>query len=195
LAKIGSHEALLVANGVGAQRAAGAVDAAITSFRPELVISVGFCGALVDSLRIADIIVADFVAADSQGFSARVPAHGAHQGTIQSIDHVAESAEEKARLRATGAIGVEMEAAGVAARAAALGLPFACVKAVTDLADETLANDYNGALRPDGHFDTIYLLRSALRRPFVRLPELMRLRNRCVCAARALGDFFADCRF
>ena len=48
-----------------------------------------------------------------------------------------------------------MEAAGVAERAAALGLPFYCIKAVTDLAGETMANDFNAALRSDGHFDTM----------------------------------------
>ena len=43
-------------------------------------------------------------------------------------------------------------------RAPELGLPFYCVRAVTDLADESLANDFNRALRPDGHFDTISIL-------------------------------------
>ena len=66
---------------------------------------------------------------------------------------------------------------------------------VTDLADEDMANDFNRALRPDGHFGTMSILIGALRRPRVCLPELLRLRNRCAMAARALGDFIADCRF
>jgi hypothetical protein len=88
-----------------------------------------------------------------------------------------------------------MEAAGVAARARQRGLPFYCVRGVTDLADETLQNDYNKALRPDGHFDTISILASALRNPVVRLPELVRLRRRCLLASHALGSFLADCKF
>jgi len=88
-----------------------------------------------------------------------------------------------------------MEAAGVADRAAARGVPFYCVRVVTDLAGEDMANDFNRALRPDGHFATMSILRETLRNPLVRVPELLRLRNRCIRAARVLGDFIADCRF
>jgi nucleoside phosphorylase len=194
--RIGQHEAVMVANGVGAARAAAAVDAVCAHWRPDRVVSVGFCGALEAKLGIADIVVADSVLGETARFDADLIAgRAACTGAVCSIGHVAETAAEKLRLRETGAYVVEMEAAGVAARALSLGLPFSCVKAVTDLADEDMANDFNGALRSDGHFDTMYLLRSALRRPSVRLPELMRLRNRCIRAARALGDFFADCRF
>jgi hypothetical protein len=74
-------------------------------------------------------------------------------------------------------------------------LPFYCVRVVTDLAGETMANDFNAALRADGHFDTMVVLRGALRRPLARVPELCRLRQRSVRAARVLGVFFANCRY
>ena len=86
-------------------------------------------------------------------------------------------------------------ALAVAARAQDAGLPFYCIRAVTDLAGETMANDFNNALRPNGRFDTISILGSSLRHPAARLPELFRLRSRCDRASRALGDFLADCRF
>jgi len=114
---------------------------------------------------------------------------------VGSVDHVAQTAEEKRLLRAGGAMVVEMEAAGVAARAQARGLPFYCVRVVSDLAGETMANDFNAALRADGHFDTMVVLRGALRRPLARVPELCRLRQRSVRAARVLGVFFANCRY
>jgi hypothetical protein len=69
------------------------------------------------------------------------------------------------------------------------------VKVVTDLAGEDMANDFNRALRPDGHFATMSILLGALRHPQVCLPELIRLRKRCIRGARVLGDFIADCRF
>ena len=94
-----------------------------------------------------------------------------------------------------GAIAVEMEAAAVARQAQALGVPFYCVKAVSDVADESLSIDFNAALRQDGHFDTISILGAVLRHPLAGVPELFRLRNRSVRAANSLGDFFADCRF
>jgi hypothetical protein len=88
-----------------------------------------------------------------------------------------------------------MEAGGVADRAFAKGIPFYCVRVVTDLAGEDMANNFNLALRPDGHFATMSILRGAFHNPLVCLPELIRLRYRCVRAARVMGDFIADCRF
>jgi adenosylhomocysteine nucleosidase len=187
---LGEHEVLLVANGAGAARAAAAVDAVVKTFSPDAIVSLGFCGALDPSLNIADVVV-------STGSGVQVPSSAPphRAGVVCSVDHVARTAEEKRRLHASGAVAVEMEAAGVAARAHALGVPFYCIKSVTDLAGETMANDFNAAMRPDGHFDTIGILKSSLRHPSVRLPELVRLRKRCVRAASALGDFVADCRF
>jgi len=201
-AQLAGHDVLLAANGVGWNRAAAAVDAA-ASFRPDAIVSTGFCGALDPALNIADIVVGTSVGQDSirqtdfqSAFFAATPTwRNCRSGPICSVDHVVQTSEEKSRLHSSGACAVEMEAAGVAERAHALGLPFHCVKAVTDLAGETMANDFNSALRSDGHFDTMLILRGSLHHPAVRLPELLRLRNRCVRAARALGDFFADCRF
>jgi adenosylhomocysteine nucleosidase len=196
-ARLGNHELVLVANGAGAQRAAMAVDAALERFPAEAIVSTGFCGALAEELEIAGVVVGNAISAGTRTFPALSPAsRRPHQmGVVCSIDHVAQTAEEKRRLRAGGGIVVEMEAGGVAERAAARGVPFYCVRAVTDLAGEDMANNFNRALRPDGHFATMSILQGALRNPLVRLPELFRLRNRCVRAARVLGDFFADCRF
>ena len=195
--RLGNYELLAIANGAGARRAAPAVDAACAVYQPDVVISTGFCGALDPDLCLADVVVATSVAAADRRYEALPVATASphYSGVVRSIDRVAQTAGEKLRLRAGGAMVVEMEAAGVAARAQARGLPFYCIRVVTDLAGETMANDFNAALRADGHFDTMVILKATLRRPLARLPELCRLRRRCVQAARVLGDFFADCRF
>jgi adenosylhomocysteine nucleosidase len=196
-ARLGTHDLVLVANGAGARRAAAAVDAALASFPSDAIVSTGFCGALKPELEIADVVVGSTISAGPRNFIALQPASRQrhHSGVVCSIDHVAQTAEEKRRLHATGGSVVEMEAAGVAECARTRGIPFYCVRVVTDLAGEDMANDFNLALLPDGHFATIRILRGALRNPMVRLPELLRLRNRCGLAARALGDFIADCQF
>ncbi len=195
--RLGDHDVALVANGAGARRAGAAVESALEHFAADGVISTGFCGALAPELRLADVVVASAVIAGARRFEAlqpvATPQH--HQGVVCCIDHVAGTAAEKLELRASGASVVEMEAVGVADRAVAHGVPFYCIRVVTDLAGEDMANDFNGALRPDGHFATISILRDALRNPWARLPELFRLRNRCAHAARVLGEFIADCRF
>jgi len=196
-AQLGAHEAVLVANGAGRRRAAAALEAAAAGFPADAVVSTGFCGALEEHLQIADVVVGTCVADAGRRYPAS-PVHGpgaVHPGLVYTADRVAQTASEKRSLRSTGACAVEMEAAGVAERAQVLGLQFYCVRAVTDLAGEDLANDFNAALRPDGHFDTIVILKGTLSHPKVRLRELFRLRRRCVQASRVLGDFFADCRF
>ena len=196
-ARLSGNEMLLAANGVGARRAAAAVDRTLKMFPADAVVSTGFCGALRPDFAIADVVVADSVTAGGRRFGTRPISAAAdcRSGTVCSVDHIVRSAEEKARLADSGASAVEMEAAGVAERAAAYGLPFFCIKAVTDLRDETLANDFNKALRDDGQFDTIVLLRGTLRQPLIRIRELFRLRERCVRAADTLGEFFASLRF
>jgi adenosylhomocysteine nucleosidase len=214
-ATLGANEVLLVANGAGPDRAAAATDAGIKAFDAVAIVSTGFCGALAPELGIADLVSATSIEVADRCYAPRlwdrppglsvqgvapprgqagrpVPhARGHFFGAIRSIPYVARTAEEKRNLAVTGAIAVEMEAGGIAARAESHGLPLYCIRAVTDLAGETLANDFNKALRLDGHFDTILILKGTFRHPTVRLPELFRLRKRCVRAAHVLGDFFA----
>jgi adenosylhomocysteine nucleosidase len=196
-ARVGPNEMLLVTNGAGEKRASAAVDAALTDFAAEVIVSTGFCGALAPELGIADVVAATTVTDGTRYFDARPPdsSRAHHTGVVLTIDHVAGKASEKVRLRALGGTAVEMEAAGVAARAEARRIPFYCVRVVTDLAGEDLSNDFNRALREDGHFATMSILKGTLQKPLVRLPELLRLRRRCASAARVLGEFIADCRF
>lgn len=194
LAELGGQEAMLVANGVGWVRAKSAAETGIREFQPDAVVSTGFCGALSPALKTADLVAANRVIGPGTLYPAR-PLPGPAQGAIHSISYVAQTAEQKRQLSGDGAIAVEMEAAGVAEAVSRASLPFFCIRAVTDLAGETLANDFNRALRTDGHFDTMVILRVALLNPAIRLPELVRLRKRCTLAARALGDFFAESRF
>jgi adenosylhomocysteine nucleosidase len=194
--RINGHDILMVANGAGRERAAAAVDSA-TAFDPDAVVSTGFCGALDPELPIAAVVVGTCITEARRKYGAlAVRAPGSHtRGVVATVDHVVQTAAEKRALRAEGASVVEMEAAGVASRAQTLGLPFYCVRAVTDTAGEDLANDFNAALREDGQFDTMRIFSNALSRPMARLPELFRLRGNCLRAAKILGEFFANCQF
>jgi hypothetical protein len=88
-----------------------------------------------------------------------------------------------------------MEAGGMIPYVQDRGLPFFCVRAVSDLADESFSNDFNAALGPDGRFRLVRLIGSALIQPHRRFPELIRLKQRCDLAAVKLGDFLDSCSF
>jgi len=185
----------MVANGAGAANAGRAVSVANAECQPETVVSMGFCGALDPALSIGDIFVANSLS--GRTFACGIPQSSLPHSTgmLASIDHVAQTAAEKASLRASGAGAVEMEAAGVAAHAAEFHIPFFCVRSVTDTAGQTFVTDFNLALLSDGHFGTIRILTSAIRNPGKAFPELIRLQRSCRMASRTLGEFIAGCRF
>jgi adenosylhomocysteine nucleosidase len=196
--RLGEHETLLAANGVGWERASAATERAMAWFNPDAALSTGFCGALDPKLQIGEVVVADCVACSGASHPARpVTTDRPHSsGSLISTDHVVTTAGEKSALwKKSGAVAVEMEAGAIARLCSERRLPFYCIRAVTDLAGETMANDFNLVLRRDGHFDTIGILGNSLRRPLTRIPELMRLRRRCIRASSVLGEFLADCRF
>jgi purine-nucleoside phosphorylase len=196
-AELNDREALLVANGAGAARAAQAAEVASLAARFGTICSLGFCGALDETMKVGDTFVAESVRTCTGEHPAAHPetVRPHYTGVLESIDHVVQTAQEKSRLRARGASVVEMEAAGVAAKAAEFQARFYCIKSVTDLAGESFQLDLNAALRSDGRFDTMRLIAASCRRPLSALPELVRLGRRAQTASRTLGEFVADCRF
>ena len=182
------REVHAIANGAGADRAFAAVLAAPKS---SAICNIGFCGALDEALRIGDVFVATKVQNGSRSWPALQPDDSpeAPSGAVASIDHVAQTAAEKSNLRATGASIVEMEAAGVARASEDLDLPFYCIRAVSDLADEDLATNFNAALKPDGRFSPIRLMTQ------LKLGELIRLKQRTDLASKKLGEFLAATTF
>lgn len=188
------RDVLLIANGAGPVQSG---EAARVCEAATAIINVGFCGALDSDLKIGDVIVADKVFFSTQMFDCRSVTSSVsyREGAIYSSARIAATAHEKEQLRRSGAVAVEMEAGGIVPYAQDRGLPFYCVRAVSDLADETFSNDFNAALGTDGRYHLGRLLGSALLRPHRRFPELIRLKQRCDVAALKLGEFLDSCSF
>jgi adenosylhomocysteine nucleosidase len=187
-------EVMAIANGAGPERARAAVGAAPP---PTAVCNIGFCGALDGSLRIGDIFVATEIRNGSRTYAAQDPQSTSPRkaGALASQPRIAQTAAEKLRLRNSGALAVEMEAAGAAGASERLNVPFYCIRAVSDLADEDFANDFNRCIMPDGRFNIARLLFGACASPIQRFAELIRLSKRTKVASHNLGDFLADCDF
>jgi adenosylhomocysteine nucleosidase len=181
------REVYAIANGAGADRAFAAI---LMAPKASAVCNIGFCGALIENLQIGDVVVATQVQSGSRAWFAKLPQScEATRGVVASIDHVAQTAAEKHSLRANGASIVEMEAAGVARAAEDLNVPFFCIRAVSDLANETFATDFNRALGADGRFSTTRLVLQ------LNFGELLRLKQRTELASKKLGDFLDATEF
>ncbi len=182
------REVHAIANGAGADRAFAAV---LVAPKSSAICNIGFCGALDETLEVGDVFVATKVQNGSGSWPALQPddAPEAPSGAVVSIDHIAQTAAEKSNLRATGASIVEMEAAGVARASEDLEVPFYCIRAVSDLAREDFATNFNAALKPDGRFSTLGLIAQ------FKLTELIRLKQRTDLASKKLGDFLAATTF
>jgi nucleoside phosphorylase len=183
-----------MANGPGPELAGVAAAVARQSQPLGAIVSFGFCGALNPALEPSDV----FVASEVLGAGPALPPRTSlayKSGPLVSIDHVAGTAAEKAELAATGAMAVDMEAGALAARAREWDVPFFCIRAVTDTANETLALDFNRMRSQDGRFSRARIVAAAMRRPGVLVPELRKLDRRCRQASEALGEFVDTCTF
>jgi adenosylhomocysteine nucleosidase len=194
--ELAGKSVVLVANGPGPELAGRAAEIARENGNLERLVSTGYCGALDPALRAGDIFVArEVVSADRRFLAADLSVTGAATiGTLISTNRVATTAREKSELRATGADAVEMEAAGVAARALQWGIPFHAIRVVSDTAAESLPLDFNQMRDRQGRFRRARIVCEALLRPAL-LPKLMELQRKSATASVALGDFLANVRF
>ena len=150
--------------------------------------STGLCGALDPALRVGDIVVSGDAPLESAAQFSR--------GAIHTADSVIVTPREKRLLREqTGAVAVDMEAATVERVAAEWGVPYLCIRAVSDTAAETLPLDFNRYRSGRGDFSRARIALAAMARPFTVMPQLKEFDRNCRLAADALGDFLAHSRF
>jgi adenosylhomocysteine nucleosidase len=194
---------ILVANGAGQQAAREAFQVARERTRIDAIVSTGYCGALDPRLRTSDVVVATSVCSASGNFRAEKPqVQGkaspakASIGAMFGSDEVLQSARSKSAARArSGAVAVDMESHALAAEAAQAGLPFYCVRAVTDVAGEDMAFDFNAVRSADGRIPQSRVVSAALHHPVRHMPGLIKLAYRGWRASIQLGDFLAACHF
>lgn len=125
----------VVRSGVGRDAAARAA-ARLASRRPALIASVGLCGALDPGLRPGDLVVATEVLDQPTGRT--VPCDAEATAGIDAlrglVTTVAVPLLTVAGRRGTPGVAVDMESGPVACAARSAGIPFACVRAVSDSA-------------------------------------------------------------
>jgi nucleoside phosphorylase len=132
-------ELVVVCSGVGAECARRAAEAVIALYHPERVESVGFAGALDETLRVGEIFrPAEVIdARDGSRFETGRFENADQQGDGRLVTFMAVAgAEQKAKLaQAYQACAVDMEAAAVLVAARAHGIAFGATKVISDELD------------------------------------------------------------
>jgi adenosylhomocysteine nucleosidase len=176
-----NSQAVLVCGGIGAEAARRATEAVIVLYRPELVLSVGFAGALDPALKVGEIFAPRRVIDARDGSNVEM---AAGSGALVSALTIA-GAEQKVKLAESyGAQAVDMEAAAVARGAQARGIRFMVVKAISDESTFALP-PLDRFVDRDGHFRQTTFAVSLAARPWL-WSKVFQLARNGAKASRAL---------
>jgi adenosylhomocysteine nucleosidase len=172
--------------GMGAPAAARAA-ARLVSRRPRALLAAGFCGALDPDLRVGDLVAAERVVDEASGeaFAADpdlLAAAPGRRGTLVSAVRLARDPADRSRLKGDA---VYVARGAVARAAAAAGVPFLALRAVTDAAGHGLP-DFARMADADGRLRAGLGARHLLRHPG-EIPALVRLGPAARRAGRSLA--------
>jgi nucleoside phosphorylase len=176
--------------GMGWDKAFAGTNVVIEAFRPELITSIGFSGALSTDLPVASI----FVPAQVIGFKTGAAFQtGFGTGTLVTAAGVAGVNDKSEMAARYGAQAVDMEAAAVSEAASTAGVRFAAIRAISDGVNDEM--DFLGAfVTPDGFKTRAFLAYVAVRprlwKALARLGENTRLASEALTVA--LKEFAAD---
>lgn len=158
-----SEHTVVLCGGIGAEAARRATEAVIALYQPDLVLSVGFAGALDAALKVGEIFSPSRVVDARDGSSVEI---ATGRGVLVSAGAIA-GTEQKLRLAESyGAQAVDMEAAAVARGAQTRCVPFMAVKAISDESSFAMPvmDLFVGG---DGQFRTLSFVVFAALRPWL----------------------------
>lgn len=202
----GHCDVLLVQTGIGPQRARAACRTTFREHRLDLAVSSGLACALTES-AIGELFIGTEVVpprsphltewrsttvCDTETAAvllrlAHASALPARMGRFVSLPRIVWRADEKRRIAAdTNAVALDMESGAIGTEAAAHRIPFAVVRAVSDLLDEDLPLDFNLFLAPR---DWVKGMWSCIVRPH-NLMKLRHLRKHMQVASQRITTIF-----
>jgi hypothetical protein len=198
---------LVLETGIGAARTETALTWLLSQpelgkvpYRPKLVLSVGFAGALRDDRQVGDVLLADEVV-DLVGnrwpttWPGELPATEwrppIHRGRFLTVPQLVGNPDEKRQLgQKYEAAALDMESAHVARMCSKQGVPFGCVRVISD-ALATPLSPRLVSLLAGGRVSWLGLLALLLRSPG-SAKELWHLAQATHHAARQLGTALGE---
>jgi adenosylhomocysteine nucleosidase len=155
----------------------------------DLVFSLGWAGALSEEIATGSAHNAAGVIDVRTGERFRCDA-GAGERWLITSPIVADEAEKRRLASAYKADLVDMEAAAIARLAQMRGIPFYCIKGVSDGFHDALP-DFNRFIRPDGQFDMAGMVLFSILRPW-HWPSLIRMGENSSKASRSIREALLD---
>ncbi|MCI0683124.1 MAG: hypothetical protein L0Y71_13565 [Gemmataceae bacterium] len=202
LCSAGSRRIVVLESGVGGGPTRRALDWLLNRptideapFTPSFVLCAGFAGALHASVSVGDVILAnEVVDLDGQRWSAveSIPPPPLRGGRLRggrlltSSRFVGDPAEKLALGEQHGALAVDMESAAFARRCHERGVPWACLRVISDDVSVPFTTEVAGLVE-DGRVRPGRVLSLLLRKPWL-VPKLVRLARQTRLAARRLAD-------
>jgi adenosylhomocysteine nucleosidase len=191
----GGIRVAVVESGTGFARARRATFALIDAHSPKWMLSCGFGGALVPSIRLGDIVVADSIV-DTHGQSLVIdvgfppdPQHGIHIGRLLTNDSIVRLVREKAELgQRHAAVAVDMETLAVAQVCRETGVRFLAVRVISDDLSSDLPAEVLSLLGATGTTRFGAAMGAIINRPN-SVREMWQLRKAAHFAADRLASF------
>ena len=159
------HQVVLVCGGIGLDAARRASEAVISLYQPATLLSVGFAGALTPDLHVGDLVTPSAVI-DARDCSRVFNGESDSGNALLTFMSVAGVQQKKSLAQAFTAQAVDMEAAAVAAAAAAHGLAFNAAKVISDEADFELP-EMDRFIDSQGRFKTSAFALFIVPRPWL----------------------------
>jgi adenosylhomocysteine nucleosidase len=199
---------LVLETGVGAARTAAVLEWLLSypvlgniPYRPKVVLSAGFSGALPEERRVGDVILATEVSNQegkrwSTTWPGELPAGEwrppLHRGRVVTTAEPAATPDQKRRLaQQYAALAVDMETATVASLCSRRDVPFGCVRVISDDCQTSLSPQVISLLSGGSTVSLRRVFLSLLRSP-KSIGEFRRLAKQTRLAAdqlsKALGE-------
>jgi adenosylhomocysteine nucleosidase len=125
-----SGETAYIASGIGREPGIAAAEALMATFKPDVLVSAGFAGALVSERKVGDEILAGVVVDGATGESFQTESRS--NSRIVSSGFIANRNAKLELHSRFEAEAVDMEGAAVATVAKRHGIPFYAVKTISD---------------------------------------------------------------
>ena len=196
---IGTTQVVLARTGEGRRNAECGIRTLIDHEQVERVAIIGFSGGLSPGLRPGALLVAKRIVEHGdrgpdpdRGWSQRIARQtGVRAATIVSVDRILCTSQSKlemwTELAQDRPAAADLETAAIAAVAAARGVPFVVIRAISDPAEEALPFDFNDCLDPSGRISRTKVVARAALHPSLIAP-LWRLRGRARTCSQRLAD-------